>query len=153
MNNQYRISELSEKAGVTKRTIHYYLSRGLLPSPNGAGLGTMYSDEHLYRIILIKKLQDDYLPLNEIKKRINLMKLEDVLENLNRLKMKHSKDIYDNEKDDNEFESFNKDNLGAAYSRILVGFGVEIHYPVGYDKVKEFADKIYQYAENIMREG
>ena len=27
---EYRVSELAEKAGVTKRTIHYYISKGLL---------------------------------------------------------------------------------------------------------------------------
>lgn len=73
--NQYRIGELADKAKVTKRTIHYYMGRGLLPPPEGAGLGTTYSDEHLYRVLLIKKLQDSYLPLDEIKKRIANMDL------------------------------------------------------------------------------
>lgn len=41
-SEQYRIGELAEKAGVTKRTIHYYMGRGLLPAPQGTGLGTTY---------------------------------------------------------------------------------------------------------------
>ena len=49
---EYRIGELAEKAGVTRRTIHYYIGRGLLPASQGSGLGTTYSDEHLYRICL-----------------------------------------------------------------------------------------------------
>lgn len=80
--NRYRISELADKAGVTKRTIHYYMGRGLLPSPDGAGLGTTYSDEHLYRVMLIKRLQDAYLPLDEIKKRMAGVSLEDVKRSL-----------------------------------------------------------------------
>lgn len=76
--NQYRIGELADKANVTKRTIHYYMGRGLLPPPEGAGLGTTYSDEHLYRVLLIKKFQDSYLPLDEIKKRIANMDLSTV---------------------------------------------------------------------------
>ena len=34
---EYKVSELAEKAGVTKRTIHYYISKGLLLPPNGNG--------------------------------------------------------------------------------------------------------------------
>ena len=59
---RYRIGELSEIAQVSKRTVHYYIARGLLPSPEGSGLGTLYSDEHLYRIQLIRKWQTQYLP-------------------------------------------------------------------------------------------
>ena len=80
--SSYRIGELAEKAGVTKRTIHYYMGRGLLPTSEGAGLGTTYSDEHLYRIMLIKKLQDAWLPLDEIRKRISGMSLQDVIKSL-----------------------------------------------------------------------
>ena len=32
---EYKVSELAEKAGVTKRTIHYYISKGLLLPPEG----------------------------------------------------------------------------------------------------------------------
>lgn len=33
---EYKISELADKAGVTKRTIHYYISKGLLFPPEGS---------------------------------------------------------------------------------------------------------------------
>jgi DNA-binding transcriptional MerR regulator len=150
MKNQYRIGELAEKAGVTRRTIHYYLSKGLIPNPEGAGLATVYSDEHLYRIILIKKLQGEFLPLNEIKKRISKMNFKEIYNYVEKSDNNIEKSELDNEVNLNDL---NNSNLGAAYSRILVGLGVEIHYPVGYEKVQEFADKIYQYAENIMKEG
>ena len=66
----YKISELAEKTGVTKRTIHYYISKGLLLPPEGSGVNSLYNDEHLQRILLIKKLQSEYLPLNKIREYI-----------------------------------------------------------------------------------
>ncbi|MCR5262077.1 MAG: MerR family transcriptional regulator [Candidatus Gastranaerophilales bacterium] len=64
---QYKISELAQKAGVTKRTIHYYISKGLLMQPEGSGVASTYDDSHLERILLIKKLQARYMPLNKIR--------------------------------------------------------------------------------------
>ena len=64
---EYKVSELAEKAGVTKRTIHYYISKGLLLPPEGSGVNSVYNDEHLNRILLIKKLQSEYMPLNRIR--------------------------------------------------------------------------------------
>ena len=54
---EYKVSELADKAKVTKRTIHYYISKGLLMPPNGEGVNSVYTDEHLERLLLIKKLQ------------------------------------------------------------------------------------------------
>ena len=67
----YKVSELAEKTGVTKRTIHFYISKGLLLPPKGSGVNSLYSDEHVERILLIKKLQAEYLPLNKIRDIIN----------------------------------------------------------------------------------
>jgi DNA-binding transcriptional MerR regulator len=78
MSEKYRISELAQKAGVTNRTVHYYVGRGLLPPPDGAGVGTTYREEHLLRLRLIKKLQEQYLPLEKIKEIINGMNMEEV---------------------------------------------------------------------------
>ena len=67
---EYKVSELAQKAGVTKRTIHYYISKGLLMPPEGSGVASVYNDEHLNRILLIKKLQAEYMPLNKIREYI-----------------------------------------------------------------------------------
>ncbi len=67
---EYKVSELAQKAGVTKRTIHYYISKGLLMPPNGSGVASTYGDSHLERILLIKKLQAQYMPLNKIREYI-----------------------------------------------------------------------------------
>lgn len=143
-SEQYRIGELAEKAGVTKRTIHYYMGRGLLPAPQGSGLGTTYSDDHLYRIILIKKLQDQYLPLDEIRKIIVAMPLEAVKESLN-------DNIPKVAEQSPKYEISKKS--GLVYHRVPVGFGVEIHFPSDDEKAAEIAEKLYQYAEKIMKEG
>lgn len=144
--NQYRIGELAEKAGVTKRTIHYYMGRGLLPPPEGAGLGTTYSDEHLYRIMLVRKLQDAWLPLDEIKKRINGMRLDEVKAGLAPGEPVVMEDSY-------SYRSPAMKTPGTTYERIMLGLGVELHYPSGNERSAELAEKLIKYAENIMKEG
>ncbi len=65
-DQEYSLSELATLAGVTPRTIRYYVSIGLLPSPPQAGARTKYSDGHLQRLRLIRRLQRQHLPLGEI---------------------------------------------------------------------------------------
>jgi DNA-binding transcriptional MerR regulator len=62
----YDISELSMLSEVSERTIRFYTTRGLLPRPNGRGRRTSYSDDHLNRLILIRRLQEGHMPLGEI---------------------------------------------------------------------------------------
>jgi len=64
------IAELAEQAGVTPRTVRYYVAEGLLPSPGGSGQQRTYSREHLLRLRAIKRLKDAYLPLEEIRRRL-----------------------------------------------------------------------------------
>ena len=68
--NTYTITELADLAGVTPRTIRYYLSQGLLPSAGQSGPGTRYSESHLARLRVIRGLQAEHLPLAEIRKRL-----------------------------------------------------------------------------------
>lgn len=63
-----RISEFAAAAGVSPRTIRYYVVEGLLPPPDGLGLGAMYGPGHADRLRLILRLKDDYLPLREIRR-------------------------------------------------------------------------------------
>lgn len=67
---KYKVSELADKAGVTKRTIHYYISKGLLMPPDGEGVNSSYTDGHLERLLLIKKLQNEFMPLNKIREHL-----------------------------------------------------------------------------------
>jgi DNA-binding transcriptional MerR regulator len=67
---EYTITELASIAGVTPRTVRYYISLGLLPPPGQVGPGTRYGDGHLQRVRLIGRLQAQHLPLAEIRGRI-----------------------------------------------------------------------------------
>ncbi len=68
--SEYSLQDLSDLAGVTPRTIRYYIAQGLLPSPGKAGPGATYTDGHLNRLRLIKRLQREHLPLAEIRARL-----------------------------------------------------------------------------------
>jgi DNA-binding transcriptional MerR regulator len=71
----FDLVELSKRAGVTPRTVRYYVQQGLLPSPGARGPAARYDAAHLMRIRLIRRLQQEHLPLAEI--RFRLERLED----------------------------------------------------------------------------
>lgn len=64
------MSELAERTGVPKETIHYYLREGVLRKPRKKGKNqTDYGESYVEQIHIIKGLQDNYfLPLSVIKK-------------------------------------------------------------------------------------
>lgn len=72
-DDPYSIADLARLADVTPRTIRYYVSQGLLPSPEVAGPATRYGEGHLLRLRLIRRLQRDHLPLSEIRGRLERM--------------------------------------------------------------------------------
>lgn len=67
---RYSLTELADLAGVTPRTVRYYMSQGLLPSSGSSGPGAKYDDAHLGRLRLVRKLQREHLPLAEIRQRL-----------------------------------------------------------------------------------
>jgi len=70
------MSELAERTGVPKETIHYYLRDGVLRKPHKKGKNRAdYSEGYVEQIHIIKGLQDNYfLPLSVIKKIIKKQK-------------------------------------------------------------------------------
>jgi DNA-binding transcriptional MerR regulator len=64
------ISALAERAGVTPRTVRYYVAERLLPPPGGAGQQRVYTHEHLLRLKAIRRLKEAHLPLGEIRQRL-----------------------------------------------------------------------------------
>ncbi len=68
---QYTLQELATAAGVSIRTIRYYIGEGLLPAPEGAGPQSHYTQSHLNRLRAIGLLKDRYLPLKEIRKALS----------------------------------------------------------------------------------
>lgn len=67
------LTELSARADVSPRTIRYYIQQGLLPTPESRGPGAHYGQEHVDRLKLIKGMQREHLPLNEIRRRLELL--------------------------------------------------------------------------------
>jgi len=77
---RYDLKELAARGGVTARTIHFYIAQGLLPPAGQPGPGARYSEAHLARLILIRRLQREHLPLAEIRNRLRALDEDAVLE-------------------------------------------------------------------------
>lgn len=70
---EWKLTELAKEAGVSPRTVRYYVQRGLLPAPPFKGPDTVYGEEHLLRLKAIRALQAKFLPLDAI--QVELMRL------------------------------------------------------------------------------
>lgn len=165
MPEKYRISELAQKAGVTNRTVHYYVGRGLLPPPDGAGVGTTYREEHLLRLLLIKRLQEHYLPLEKIREILTSLAPEDLQQALEDNKPAYNpqiiKEMVSDYNSQDETTGFTEpiDNLpisaarkgGSTYLRCELGSGLELHVPAEFMRDKpELIEKIKKYARKLM---
>ena len=127
---EYKVSELAEKAGVTKRTIHYYISKGLLLPPEGSGVNSTYNESHLERLLLIKKLQSEFMPLNKIR--------EYILENPDEKQKTNSIEIND------EREIYYRENICNIF---------EIHYSrENGDKYRHIIENVKKYVEKMMED-
>ena|SRR5690349_5694044 len=78
-NARYTLTELADLAGVSPRTVRYYISQGLIAVDVAPGPGPKYDDSHLARIRLIKRLQAEHLPLAEIRHRLEGLSDQEVL--------------------------------------------------------------------------
>jgi DNA-binding transcriptional MerR regulator len=65
----YKMKDLCDKAGVSRQVVHFYIQQGLLPEGKKTGKNmAYYSDEHLERLLLVRKLQHEhFLPLKAIR--------------------------------------------------------------------------------------
>jgi len=75
----YTLSDLCDLAGVTPRTVRYYVAEGLIRPPGSAGLGARYDDGHLARLRLIRRLQREHLPLAEIRRRLAVLEDDEAI--------------------------------------------------------------------------
>lgn len=64
-----RMRDLEKASGVGRETIRFYIREGLLPEPVKASRNSaIYADEHLTRLLAIRRLRDDrFLPLGVIR--------------------------------------------------------------------------------------
>lgn len=65
-DGRYKLDELARAAGTSPRTVRYYVQRGLLPAPDFKGKDTAYGRAHLVRLRAIRRLQEEFLPLDAI---------------------------------------------------------------------------------------
>ncbi len=65
---------------MTVRTIRYYISEGLLPSPDVRGRYSMYDEDYLKRIRLIQRLKEAFLPIREIRRKLETETEEEIEE-------------------------------------------------------------------------
>ncbi len=75
----FAIGELSRRAGVSRRTVRFYVQRGLIPPPYGLGRGDHYGEEHLAAVLRVKALQERGLSLEEIRLGLGLRREPAVL--------------------------------------------------------------------------
>jgi DNA-binding transcriptional MerR regulator len=97
----YGPDDLAERAGVSRRTVRYYVQRGLLPAPAGLGRGKHYGEAHLARLIRIRELQEAGVPLERIAEQLDGR--------------------------DTEREPAACEPLQSAWTRISLGEDVELH--------------------------
>lgn len=55
---EFDITELEALSGVTRRTIRFYIQRGLVRAPHGTGRGKHYDREHLLRLVEVRTRQE-----------------------------------------------------------------------------------------------
>lgn len=72
------IKELADAAGVSVRTIRYYIAEGLLPAPANSGRYARYSEDTLLLLRLIQQLKDAFLPLAEIRSRVSGLDADEI---------------------------------------------------------------------------
>lgn len=70
-----KMKELESRTGVGREAIRFYIREGLLPEPEKPKRNVaIYSDAHVNRIRLIRKLQDErFLPLSEIRTLVDAL--------------------------------------------------------------------------------
>ena len=62
----WNLQELADQTGVSARTIRYYIARGALDGPSGAGRSASYGPRHAERLREIQRRQDAGETLTEI---------------------------------------------------------------------------------------
>jgi DNA-binding transcriptional MerR regulator len=79
---EFLINELAKKAGVSVRTIRYYMAQDLLQAPKTRGRYARFNKNHLDRLELIKNLKDLHMTLAEIKGLIETIGEQKILDQL-----------------------------------------------------------------------
>lgn len=65
----WTIDELVHEFGVSRATIHRYVTKGLLPRPDGYGRGASYNNLHFNRLAEIRREMDKRVTLRDLADR------------------------------------------------------------------------------------
>jgi len=76
----YRIGELAFRAGVSKRTIDYYTSIGLLNADRTRSNYRLYDEKALKDLKYIEECKNMHFPLEEIKRKLEIKKAVEIRE-------------------------------------------------------------------------
>ena len=78
--NTLKMKELESRTGVSREAIRFYIREGILPAPEKPKRNVAhYSEEHVVRIKMIKKLQDEkFMPLGVIKEVLKTTNLSTI---------------------------------------------------------------------------
>lgn len=74
----YRIGELAGKARVSKRTIDYYTSIGLLTAERSKANYRIYNENSLKDLEFIEECKKMHFPLEEIKRKLEMKKAKKI---------------------------------------------------------------------------
>lgn len=75
--SRYTSAELAARAGVSERTVRYYVAEGLLPPPASVGRGAHFGEGHLVRLRLIRAIQQAGNSLDAIREYLAELGPED----------------------------------------------------------------------------
>lgn len=77
---RFGLEELGRRSGLPPRTIRFYVAQGLVPAPVKRGPASYYREDHLNRLLLIRKYQAEGLPLDLIRRRLARLGVRDAQE-------------------------------------------------------------------------
>lgn len=69
-SERFSLDELSTLAGITPRTVRYYIAESLVDRPAGEKRGAHYLRRHLEQLLLIRRWTDAGLSLNRVRELI-----------------------------------------------------------------------------------
>ncbi|MFZ5639087.1 MAG: MerR family transcriptional regulator [Bacillota bacterium] len=70
---QYKIGEVAELAGISKRTIDYYTNLGLLRPVRSESNYRYYSEDTIVRLRIIENMKENRFTLDEIKEQFAIL--------------------------------------------------------------------------------
>lgn len=67
---RYSLDELAARAGLTPRTVRYYIAEGLVSRPEGEKRGAHYLRRHLEQLLLVRRWVDAGLSLERVRELV-----------------------------------------------------------------------------------